>query len=52
VISAGPLVMTIVPEADTLKVEAKVPPQDIDSLRSDKPQSCGSRPSTSRRRRN
>jgi len=33
VITAGDPIMLIVPQADTLQVEAKVPPQDIDQLR-------------------
>jgi HlyD family secretion protein len=33
VVTAGEPIMLIVPQADTLQVEAKVPPQDIDQLR-------------------
>jgi HlyD family secretion protein len=33
VISAGEVIMLIVPETDTLEVEAKIQPQDIDQLR-------------------
>jgi HlyD family secretion protein len=37
VVTAGDPVMLIVPEADTLSVEAKVSPQDIDQLRLGQP---------------
>jgi hypothetical protein len=37
--------MLIVPEADKLMVEAKVSPQDIDKVHSDKAQHCASPPS-------
>jgi HlyD family secretion protein len=37
VINAGELIMLIVPQADDLSVEAKVPPQEIDQLRIGQP---------------
>jgi HlyD family secretion protein len=37
VITAGEAIMLIVPQTDTLKVEAKIPPQDIDQIRVGQP---------------
>jgi membrane fusion protein, type I secretion system len=37
VITAGEAIMLIVPQSDTLKVEAKIPPQEIDQIRIGQP---------------
>jgi HlyD family secretion protein len=37
VITAGEAIMLIVPQADTLQVEAKIPPQEIDQIRIGQP---------------
>jgi len=37
VITAGEAIMLIVPQADTLQVEAKIPPQEIDQIRVGQP---------------
>jgi len=37
VITAGEVIMLIVPQSDTLKVEAKIPPQEIDQIRIGQP---------------
>jgi len=52
VITAGDAIMTIVPQTDDLRVEAKVNPQDIDKLQIGQKTLLRCRPSTSAPRRN